>query len=776
MRTFRILILSVISFFMAINLFPQGIGIGEWRTHLPYQKVIDVEVRGSQTYAATPYDLFIYDQEDNSLSLLNKVNGLSDIGISAINYNADYDVVLVAYANTNVDLIHEDGISNISDIKDKELIGNKTINDVLFIDKYAYLSCGFGIVVLDIEREEVFDTYLIGNEGSYINVYDLAHFDGKLFAATESGVYYASIDSPNLADYNAWTKDDRLVHPDLRYNHIETFSGKVLLNYTRNVFNGDTLFIFDGNNWDYFERENNSRRAMLKASGDELLVCNNYNVSIYNTNYALKSSIYSPGELGIEPQAIATDDDGTYWIGDRSRGLIKTTNGFDGESIKPNGPGTTNVYELKASGDQVWVASGGRANNWAKLYMVDGVFAYDGSQWTTHNRDNTAAFDSISDFVSVAIDPTVSNKAFIGSWQEGVMEFTDNSLSAVYSVENSSLQPWVADQNLVNISGLDFDSYNNLWVANTGAPHLLSMKTPAGEWRSFNLGSSASGIDIANMIVDKNNYKWIIRRQEGMLMVFNDNNTFDNPTDDKNQVLSSSAGNGAIPGNQVLSMAVDLEGAVWVGTDAGPAIFYNTERIFIQGQNYDAQRILVPRNDGTGQADYLLGSEKILAIAVDGANNKWFGTENGVFLMSNDGLEQLQYFNTDNSPLLSNTVNSIGITDNGEVFFGTNNGIISYKGSATPGGPIYSDVFVYPNPVRPEYGGLVAIKGLVSNALVKITNVNGSLVYQTRAEGGQAIWDGKTLNGVEVEPGIYLVFVSDDLGMETMVTKIMMMR
>ncbi|MDY0076130.1 MAG: two-component regulator propeller domain-containing protein [Bacteroidales bacterium] len=776
MQAHRLVILSAVVFLMSFSVSAQNMGIGEWRTHLPYQKVIDVDIWNSKTYAATPYDLFVYDQDDNSISLLNKVNGLSDIGISAIQYNAEYEVLLVAYSNTNVDLIHADGISNISDIKDKELIGNKTINDILFRGKYAYLSCGFGIVVLDVEREEVYDTYLIGNEGDYINVLDIAFFDNKLFAATEAGVYYASIDSPNLADYNAWTKDNRLIHNNLRYNHIETFGDKLFLNYTKGVYNGDTLFMFDGSSWDYFEKQNNSIRTMLRAYENELLVCNNYNLYIYDKSLELQKSIYNPGEAGIEPQAVARSKNGTYWIGDRFRGLVKSTNGFDGENIKPNGPGTTNVYELKARGNQVWVASGGRANNWAKLYMVDGVFAYDGSQWTTHNRANTAAFDTISDFVSVAIDPTQPNKAYIGSWQDGIIAFTENSISEIYSVNNSSLQPWVAAPDLVNISGLDFDSYNNLWAANTGAPHLLSMRTSTGEWKSFNLGGSASGIDIANMIVDRNNYKWIIRRQEGMMMVFNDNNTFDNPADDRLRVLASSSGDGAIPGNQVLSMAVDLEGAVWVGTDAGPAIFYNTERIFAQGQNFDAQRILVPRNDGTGQADYLLGSEKILAIAVDGANNLWFGTENGVFLMSNDGLKQLQYFNTDNSPLLSNTVNSIGITDDGEVFFGTNNGIISYKGKATPGGPVNSDVFAYPNPVRPNHSGPVAIKGLVRNALVKITTVNGSLVYQTRAEGGQAIWDGKTLNGAVVEPGIYLVFISDDLGVETLVTKIMMMR
>jgi len=242
------------------------------------------------------------------------------------------------------------------------------------------------------------------------------------------------------------------------------------------------------------------------------------------------------------------------------------------------------------------------------------------------------------------------------------------------------------------------------------------------------------------------------------------------------KILTSAEGGGKIPGNQVFSMAVDNDGAVWVGTDEGPVVFYSPERMFQQGTNFDAQQILVPRNDGTGQADILLGNEKILAIAVDGSNKKWFGTENGVFLMSKDGLEQIHFFNTDNSPLLSNLVNSIAITDNGEVFFGTGNGIISFKGIATPGGETNNEVYAYPNPVRENFIGPVAIKGLVRDALIKITDLSGKLVYETKAEGGQAIWDGHNLSGEKAKPGIYMVFVSNSEGLETLVTKIMMMR
>ena len=770
-----LLLLLILS--ISVSSSAQGIPIGEWRTHLPYQQVIDVEVVGDKTYAATPNDLFVYNTTDNSISFLNKVNGLNDIGISAIKYNSNLKTLLVAYTNTNIDLVRDDKIVNMSDIKDKELMGNKVINDVMFIDNLAYVSSGFGIVVLDIEHEEVFDTYLIGPQGSYINVYDVAFYNNKLYASTEVGVYYADINSPNLADYNQWSKDISMLQPNLSYRQIESFAGKLFANYSRNGYNTDTLYVYNGTSWDYFDKTNCSRHTKLRADFDKFILLNNYNIYVYGEDLQMLYSMYNIDGRNIEPKAATLDAGNNLWIGDRSQGLIKSYNtGYTAEMILPNGPGTTNVYELKARGKYVWVASGGRASNWAKLYMIDGVFGFDGATWRTFNSRNTDAFDSISDFVSVAIDPLKPNQAFIGSWQDGVIEFTDNELSTIYSVNNSTLQPWIAAPDLVNISGLDYDSYNNLWVTNTGATDILSMKTPEGQWRSFNLGASASGIDVANMIVDKSNYKWIIRRQEGMLTVFNDNNTLDNPADDKVKVLSSSPGVGGIPGNQVLAMAVDNDGAVWVGTDAGPAVFYDPDRIFQQGTNFDAQQILIPRNDGSGQADYLLATEKILSIAVDGADKKWFGTENGVFLISKDGLEQIYYFNTENSPLLSNTVNSIAITGAGEVFFGTGKGIISFRGNATPPTPVNTDVYAFPNPVRENYSGSIAIKGLVADALVKITDISGSLVFESTAEGGQAIWDGRTLNGRDVKPGIYLVFVSNSVGEETLVTKIMMMR
>ena len=285
------------------------------------------------------------------------------------------------------------------------------------------------------------------------------------------------------------------------------------------------------------------------------------------------------------------------------------------------------------------------------------------------------------------------------------------------------------------------------------------------------MGGTNNGVDISVLLVDSNDNKWIIRRlgSDDKVIVFNEN-----ATGSQVKTLRCIAGQGGISGSNVNCFAVDRNGAVWLGTDSGPCYFADTKKIFTES-HYDASVILVPRNDGTGQADPLFNEVNVLSIAIDGNNNKWFGLETGVFEMSPDCKTQLLNFNTANSPLLSNSVTSMAINDDGEVFFGTEQGVISYRGTATPGGSTNSDVVVYPNPVRPGYSGYVGIKGLVEDALVRITTVDGSFVTELIAEGGQAVWNCTTVDGKKVKPGIYLVFVSTPQGTEKYATKILIM-
>ena len=772
-----ILILSMGALHLAAQ---EGVGIGEWRTHMPYQQVIDVELLGDKVYAATNYELFTYDEEDGSISIMNKINSLSDIGIATIRRHPDLDVLMVAYTNANIDLLDADGeVVNMSEIKDKTILGNKTINNIVFKDEFAYVACGFGIVVFDLKRQEVKDTYYIGQNGSAVNVNDIAFYKGRIYASTSQGLYYADAEGANLANFASWSNDNTLIHPRLNYDEMEAFGGKLLLNYHGAVYNSDTLFVYDGDKWDYFDPLFVTEKREIRACGDKLLLATYSGIYVYDTDLQREETIYGCGST-IYPYSAVMDQHGTYWVGDRMRGMIRVVDSWNYEDIKPNGPFSKNVFELSHCGEHVWIATGGHDSNWAKRYSRDGVCHFDGNWWTNLNNRTIPVIqeENISDFVCVATDPFDTAVTYVGTWGNGMLKFKSNELVERYDHTNTEgcLDFWVMDPNLINISGLAFDSKGNLWVANTGANNLLAMMDRTGHWRSFNLGGANSGIDISVLLIDQNDYKWILRRSgnDDKVIVFNDQGTFDNAADDQVVSLRCTAGHGGISGSAVNCLALDRNGAVWVGTDSGPCYFSDTEKIF-KAANYDASVVLVPRNDGTDQVDELFTGIQVLSIAVDGNNNKWFGLESGVYEMTPDCKTQLLYFNTDNSPLFDNSVNTMTINDDGEVFFGTDQGVISYRGKATPGGETNSEVVVYPNPVLPGFEGYVGIKGLVEDALVRIATVDGAFVTQLLAEGGQAVWDCTTIDGQRVNPGIYLVIVSTREGTERYVAKILVM-
>lgn len=758
-----------------VSLRAQLPAIGHWRTHLPYNKVIDVAPAGKIIYAATLYDLFAYNITDNSITIIDKVYGLHDAGISKIAYDAQRQILLVAYLDGNIDIIDANGnVVNVPDIYNKEMFGEKTINNILLQDRYAYLSCGFGIVKLDVQKMEVKETYYIGSGGNSLNVFDLIENDTAFVAATEKGIYYADKSSGNLVDYSRWHHDNAIPNANRAFNAVASFGGKLYANYYSGNWDGDTLYVFNGIHWEYFQPNNHDRHWQLTADGNKMILVNRNFIQIFDANGNLLEQIM-PKEGWYGYMQAQLDQSGAIWAGTDLRGLFHSwDNDKQYEFIIPNGPATGYVFGMDAVKNQVWVVPGGHQSNWAKSYIQAGLYQFDNDKWKNFTGDNVPALDTITDLVCVKADPQDPGTVYVGTWQTGVLQFKNNELSNIFSRNNSSLQPWLSNLALVNISGLDFDSKNNLWVANTGAENILSMMNNNGTWKSFNLGNTLSGIDVSTLMVDSYDQIWIIKRNNGMVIVYNDNNTPDDASDDHVKVLTSVAGNGNIPGNVMYSMATDLNNAVWVGTDKGVAVFYNPENIFQPAANYDAQQILVPRNDGTGLADILLVTETVTAIAVDGGNRKWIGTErSGVFLLSPDGLKQIHHFTAENSPLLSDKITGITINKSGEVFIGTDKGLISYRGTATPGNTAFQDVYAFPNPVRENYTGPIAIKGLVTNAIVKITDAYGNLVYETVAEGGQAIWDGNNFNHQRVATGVYLVLIANSDGSQSLATKIL---
>ncbi len=771
-------LLSLLIFWSVISIVAQEVGIGQWREHLPYSSTISVTEGNNLIYCATPYSLFSLNKNDNSIKRMTRISGLSDMGIQKIDFSNENNTLVIAYSNTNIDLIKGNFIINMPDIINSNAITpeEKTITNILFIGEKLYLSCGFGIVVINLKAEEVEDTWYIGPNGSHLRVYDLAYNDTSFIAATQNGIYYADINDQALAYFGSWTRDNSVPFPDAEYNFIEMNSDKIFINKYDPAWAMDTILYSNGNQWVYDSVFLNDDVYDMKSINDILYITHSYYAKGYDENFNLVYNLWTYGDKSPTPRSIHIDNS-NYWIADNRNGLVKQTGAWGFEFIIPNGPKKAEVFDISAGGTSVWSVPGGRNLSWGNIWEKGYISSFVDEDWKTYSRLDYEAIDTVRDMVSIAVNPKNSNQIFAGSWWRGMMEFDNNGLVNVYNEKNSSLEFVLGNNQVMKIGGLAFDENGYLWVSNSGANNALSVRIPDGskdgKWKSFYLGSYTSGVDIGEVTVDAVGQKWLVMRAEKTIPVFNDNGTIDNISDDQTKKLTSAVGNGNIPGNKVYCIAGDNDGEVWIGTDAGIAVFYSPENIF-SNYNYDAQRILIPRNDGSGLADILLEFETVTAIAVDGANKKWIGTDrSGVFLLSADGLEEIHHFTKENSPLFSDNITSIAIDEKGEVFFGTAKGLISYKGAATPGKETNTDVYAYPNPVRPGYNGPIAIKGLVENASVKITDVNGSLIYSTRAEGGQAVWDGNSFSGQRAQSGVYLVFISNDDGSETEVAKIL---
>jgi len=412
--------------FLSVQIFAQ-VGIGQWRDHLPYDKTIAVtEGNDHRIYCATPYGAIYYDNSDNSITRLNSVNGLSDVNISTLNFDPETNYLIIAYINGNIDLIKDDQVFNISDIKRKSMVGSKRINRITFGNRLAYLSCDFGIVVLDLQRKEVKDTYYIGPDGSSIIVNDLAFDDTSFYAATEKGLYYARIDEPFLSNYAVWKKDMQIPYPDANYNTLALRKGHLYINMSNPVFATDTIFEKFQNQWQKMPSAPSGPNYRIKSYKDTLIIISEYSFRYYWNDMADSFIGYRYTFDGIDysPQVrdMIFDKQGAAWIADNVLGLIKSWKTWAYERIKVVGPPFENAYSMTSFQSHLWVASGGIRSNWDNRYLKRGVYHFTNENWTTYNSINTPAFDTILDVMKVVVNPNNLNEVFIASWGDGLIK------------------------------------------------------------------------------------------------------------------------------------------------------------------------------------------------------------------------------------------------------------------------------------------------------------------------------------------------------------------
>jgi len=753
-------LLSVLLIWISLPLAGQ-IGMGQWRTHLPYQYAFLVETTDDRVFCSTTGGLFYYNLEDFLVEKISKVDGLSDNGVSAMRWNSELETLILAYENSNLDIIRNGIVMNIPDIMKKQITGDKSIYDIYYIENNAYLSTGFGIVVVNLEKDEISETYLIGDNGQSLKVNQITSDGTYLFAATDKGIRKGLLSDPFLVDYNAWDLVTDIPGSSGAFGSIAFFKDYLFTSSDDPAEEQDQVYYSSGSGWSTYPYFTGTLCYELLNQGEFLSLVDDTAVHLINDDFLVVQELFSS-----RPRSASLDPQGDLWLADYGLGL-KTNQGGGTWSIRPNGPYSTSVFDMESSEGILQAVVGGITSSWNNLWMTANLETFKDEEWSwTHSWEDR-------DLITLAIDPDDPFHVYTGSWGSGLLEYRGKDISR-YNESNSSLQTIIPGP-YVRIGGVALDPQGNLWMTNSNVSEPISVLKPDGTWKSFrvdNLISSYSAL--GDILVSSAGNKWVIIPRGNGLFAMDDNMTIDDASDDIYEKVSVVDKYGKVITNDVYSFAQDHDGNLWLGTNQGVLVMYSPYRLFVDGSIY-AQEILIPRDDGSGYADPLLGTQVVTAIEVDGANRKWLGTSGGgVYLVSADGLEELEQFNANNSPLLSDVITDICVDGHtGEVFFGTDKGIISYKGDALQGVTAYDNVVVYPNPVRETYEGPVAIKGLVENTTVKITDMGGNLVFETESLGGQAIWDGTNFNGERVATGVYMIYLSSADGEFSHVTKLL---
>ena len=753
--------------------------VGDWKVHVPFSNAVDIAIGNNKVYCAANSGLFIYDLSDNSLSTLTKQNGLNDVGVSAMAYEPESEIVVVGYKNGNIDLIVNNVVTNLPDLERSVIQTSKRINNILIHDELAYLSCDFGIIVVDVTRREIRETYYIGEFGAFEIVNEVAVLNDSLFAATEKGIKVGAFSS-NLSDFQSWTDVSPVTLSDdgHEYNTIVAFDGELITNYNTNVFDQDTLYVRNGGSWTKFSHPSYSNQSVtdLNSFENNLCVSIDFFGWVLDSEFNLTENIYTYGENNPspEPRRILKYNN-EFWIADNKTGLVRrSSDGFTHQTIAPSGPPSSSFFELTFRGEELWIASGSVDKRWSGNNVYEGFYKYANNQWTQYK---STGLDSMMNIINIAINPNNTSEIYGGSWGRGLFKTLDGVMDEVYRENNSTISsidlfPFYA------IGDITFDQDGVLWATNSGLPNARIVDPLVAfdgeDWHEFRLSNFPDVQGHVNeLIIDRNDYKWITSYTNG-LIVYDNNRTIANLDDDQVIQLSTGEGQGNLPSLSVFDLAEDQNGIIWLCTDEGLAIIRSPQDVFENG-SVDAEKIII--EDGEN-FEYLLDGQSLSCIHIDAANRKWIGTYGGgVFLVSDDGQETIYHFTAKNSPLLSDDILDININpQTGEVYFATSEGLVSYNANTTDANLYDGPTYAYPNPVPPDFEGTIGIRGLPGNGEVKITDITGNLVYETFAEGGSASWDGKDLSGRKVQSGIYLVMASNSDGSETVITKILFIR
>lgn len=779
-------LLIILCFWFTGNILAQS-PIGNFSGHIPLRSFFSVAAAEDYIYAATTNGLMLLDKEALSkekveTSSWSKVDGLSDIDLSKIYYDKPHKTLIVSYNNGNLDFIKEDKLYNVSDVKDKSLSGSKKLVNMLADGDKLYMVYPFGIVVVDLNTLLIDNTWFTKRGVEQYQASDIAITDSKYYICTDKGIFSIHKDYTAPANFLVWQQESSTENRN--FDQLCYFGGQLFANLnSSNTETGefDTLYVLSQGEWTPTDLNFFDVRS-INVTGQEMVICNWDFVDVFNPDmtHAFRATWYNENNDYPDSQEAVLDED-NIWVADNNYGLVQNNRTyFYHKYYTANGPYSYNTESMCSMNGIVAAVPGGYSgSNFAPSYQHATLSWFYHQEWN-YNAWDFSNYDPLGtnyDLVNVAINPTNEKEWALASWGGGLFKCIDQKPVEHYTAANSMLDS--TENGNTFVSGLAYDRRGNLWMTNSQCPNMLKMLEPDGTWHKYNIGSgvvtsSNNGVVAKQLLIDSRDYKWITYPRDDSfnryhLVAFYDGGTYDNPGDDKFARIDMNVA-AEVNSSTVNCIAEDLDGEIWIGTDKGVKVIYYPSNIF--NGNIYPRNVLLTQD---GYVSVLLEFEEVTAIAVDGANRKWIGTSKaGVFLMSEDGQQQLLHFTEEDNPLFSNQINCIHIDEHsGEVFFGTSKGLVSYRGDAIKGFEHFDKelLLVYPNPVPHDYTGPVAVKGMKERSLCKITDASGKMIWQGYSFGGQLIWNCVDHFGNRPATGVYYVMASDEEGKEKVVAK-----
>lgn len=744
-------------------------GIGDWNIYLAYHDATYNIPVGKTVYSLHSGNLLEYDTETTEVRLYSKLTGLSDRNIVSMGYSTACRTLVLVYDNGNIDLLEAGGnVVNVPQLRN--VVANLTVNQVCVEGSEAYIATSEGLARLDLERGELRNFYKWG-----IAVYCAAVFDGKLFMGTANDMRSCPL-AANLADPLLWTVElsrpavSMMVFADALYYSLGSGVADEPLTWGlwRYEKVPDGTYAATQLTWLPYQK--------LCAAGNQAIISFDKNIAFINADAPTRLTGATTLETDFNYLSRATD--GTYWASNGTEGLQAC--GMESGKLVPRGaaiggygPEQDLCYYMRYHGGRLLVA-GGRLDPFDLVHYEPMLAAYEDNGWRHFQKNGISAETGVPyrDLTCLVQDPKDPSHHFASAGGTGLYEFRDFRFVKHYGQANSTLRSATADgknPNYVRVDGLCYDAAGNLWMVNSGVDTALHVLRPGGTWKGVYSDRLRKAPTLEKTLIDQGGRLWVASRRsagdhDGGLFCLDYNATVDNATDDvsmfRSSVTNQDGTSYKLEG--VYSLAEDHDGAIWVGSAVGLFVVSYPEEW--NSGNFRITQIKVPRNDGTNYADYLLNGVAITAIAVDGANRKWIGTdESGLYLVSADGLETIHHFTADNSPLLSNCIYSIAPNEaTGEVMIGTDKGLCSYMSDASAPAETLdkNQIKVYPNPVRPEFHGNVTVTGLTAGADVKVTTTGGQVVAAGTSVGGTYQWDVRDLRGQRVAAGVYFIMVA----------------